>query len=73
MDDKGTSGGSVDSDGKQGTWLEGEESRSHTHNDGTHGTDIEAFRNTYKDGKVVDREKASDWGKIHEKDGSSGK
>lgn len=51
----------VDSDGnKQGTWLEGRESPEHTHNDGTRGTDVEAYRNTYSDGELVSSEKATD-------------
>ncbi len=59
--------GRIDDKGKQGTWLEGEESKDHTHRDGTRGKDVEAYRNTYKDDKVVHREKATDWGKIHKK------
>lgn len=57
--------GSIDSKGKQGTWLEGEESKEHTHKSGTFGTDVEAYRNTYKDGKIVHREKDKDWEKDH--------
>jgi len=53
---------------KEGEWLEGEESRSHQHRDGSRGKDIEAFRNTYDDGERVSREKADDWGKEHEKE-----
>lgn len=51
---------------KEGTWLEGRESKEHQHKDGTKGTDVEVFRNTYKDGEVVSSEKAVDWGKLHE-------
>ena len=53
---------------KEGTWLEGEESSPHTHKDGSYGTDVEAYRNTYKDGERVSHEKATDWGKIHNKE-----
>ncbi|MCG3198804.1 MAG: hypothetical protein GHCLOJNM_03311 [bacterium] len=50
---------------KEDRWLEGKESQAHTHNDGTHGTDVEAFRNTYAKGERVHSEKAKDYGKIH--------
>lgn len=55
-----------DEKNREGTWLEGKESRPHDHKDGSYGTDIEAYRNTYKKdvGKVAS-EKAKDWGKEH--------
>lgn len=52
---------------KQGTFLEGERNPvKHKHDDGSFGNDVEAYRHTYKDGKRVYREKAPEWGKIHE-------
>jgi len=66
--------GRLSGKGKEGTWLEGKASKEHTHKDGSRGRDVEAFRNTYSGGEVVHSEKASDWGKDHEKDsGGSGK
>lgn len=65
----GGSPGHVNSQGKQGTFLEGRESVSHVHSDGSRGRDIEVFRNTYQNNQVVHSEKAKDWGKTH----SSGK
>ncbi|MDD4762195.1 MAG: hypothetical protein PHZ25_04210 [Candidatus Pacebacteria bacterium] len=64
MSDK-YSPGHINNQGKQGTFLEGEESKSHTHSDGSRGTDVEAYRNTYRNNDVVHRERASDWGKEH--------
>lgn len=52
--------------GKEGTFLEGRASSEHRHKDGSWGRDIEAYRNTYKEGKEVSSEKAPDWGKDHE-------
>jgi hypothetical protein len=64
--------GWLNEDGKkEGTWLEGEESPSHPHKDGTFGTDIDAYRNTYKDGERVSHKKAKDWGKQHTRESSS--
>lgn len=57
---------------KEGTFLEGRESSVHTHNDGSRGTDVEAYRVTYNEGKAVRSEKATDYGKIHKTE-SSGK
>jgi hypothetical protein len=50
---------------KEGRWLEGRQSEKHEHKDGTKGRDVEAFRNTYHEGKQVHSEKATDWGKVH--------
>lgn len=59
--------------GKEGIFLEGKSSREHTHRDGSHGRDVEAYRNTYNEGEQVHSEKADDWGKDHESSGDSGK
>jgi len=65
--------GWFNSDGnKDGSWLEGERSHEHTHRDGTRGHDVEAYRNTYSDDHMVSRDKATDYGKIHERN-SGGK
>lgn len=53
---------------KQGTFVEGEKSKSHTHRSGKKGSDVEAYKKTYKDDEVVSKEKSPEWGKIHNDD-----
>jgi hypothetical protein len=58
--------GSLNNKGeKEGRWLEGRQSEEHVHKDGSKGRDVEAFHNTYREGKQVHSEKARDWGKVH--------
>jgi hypothetical protein len=62
--------GWLSGNGKEGKWLEGRESHSHQHRDGSYGRDIEAYRVDYRGGQEVHSEKASDWGKGHTDEGS---
>lgn len=59
---------------KEGEWIEGRESKSHRHEDGSWGRDIYAARVTYRGGEKV-REKADykNWGKEHIREGPGSK
>jgi len=67
--------GKVDSDGKQGVFVEGRASEVHTHRDGSTGRDVEAYSVRYNAGKEVSSSKMSGYGKLHtnERSGRSGK
>jgi len=52
----------------EGTRLVGKESKDHIHSDGEKGTDIYVQREVVKDGRVVHKEVAKDWGKVHTHD-----
>lgn len=49
--------------GKEGTFIEGRESKTHTHKDGSKGTDTYAAEVVYRDNSVVN-EKDSGFGHI---------
>lgn len=55
-----------DQGGKEGVWVEGRASSSHTHNDGTRGRDVYAAKVSYQDGKSVG-EKNAGWGHTQER------
>ncbi len=48
---------------KEGVFIEGRKSRTHTHKNGTRGKDIYAAKVTYKGGKKMS-EKSAGWGHI---------
>ncbi len=61
--------GSINEQGDfEGGRLVGKESKKHIHSDGKEGTDIYFQREIIKNGKVIFKEVAKDWGKIHNYD-----
>jgi hypothetical protein len=49
--------GRLSDKGKEGTWIEGRESKEHEHSDGTRGRDVEAHKVVYKERKFIAKKK----------------